>query len=127
MYLKYIPLNIKIYNIESFPRSGAKFIRAAGTWAKIVEKNSNLAKVLFSNGKYKKFSVYCSATIGRVSNINRKQFKTLYKAGQNRTLGFRPSVRGVVMNPVDHPHGGGKGKKSRSVKFYNYVRLLQKH
>jgi large subunit ribosomal protein L2 len=71
--LKYIPLNIKIYNIESYPCSGGKFIRSPGNWAKILEKNNKRAIIVFKNGKKKSFSLYCCATIGRVSNLQSKK------------------------------------------------------
>lgn len=108
-----IPLNIKIHNIESFPGSGAVYARSAGTWALIAEASAAGVVVVFRSGTRKKLSPYCLATIGRVSNINYRNI-TFYKAGQTRLNGVRPSVRGVAMNAVDHPHGGGKGKKSKN-------------
>lgn len=124
--LQHIPLNIKIFNIESFPRSGGKFIRSPGNWAKILEKNKNNAIVIFKNGKKRKFSLNCSATIGRVSNLQSKKNLIVFNAGFNRRRGIRPHVRGVAMNPVDHPHGGGRGKKSPKNPNYNFVRKLPK-
>lgn len=124
--LKHIPLNYKIHNIEAFPGSGGKYIRSAGTWAKIIEKNPLFALVLLSSGKKKIFNINCSATFGRLSNLNYIKKKKKRKAGDSRKLNIRPSVRGVAMNAVDHPHGGGKGKKSPKNPNYNFSRLLIK-
>lgn len=124
--LKNIPLNIKIFNIESFPYSGGKFIRSPGNWAKILEKNNNNAIVIFKNGNRRTFSLNCCATIGCVSNLQSKKNLIARKAGELRNRNVRPSVRGVAMNPVDHPHGGGKGKKSPKNPNYNFIRKLPK-
>lgn len=124
--IKFIPLNIKIHNIESFPGSGGKYIRSAGSWAKILEKKKISATVLFHNGTKKELSLYCSATIGQVSNSLHKHFQLYRNAGSKRRRGFRPKVRGVAMNPVDHPHGGGEGKKSPPSSNYNFIRRLPK-
>jgi large subunit ribosomal protein L2 len=113
MPLVNIPLNLKIHCIEAYPGSGAVYIRAGGNWAIIVAKNAYTVQVLFRNGLKKAFSPYCLGVLGRVSNIH-KQKKIFKKAGDARNFGIRPSVRGVAMNPVDHPHGGGKGKKSKN-------------
>jgi large subunit ribosomal protein L2 len=111
--LENIPLNIKINSLEGRPGSGAIYVRAPGNWALIVAKKQNLAKILFKNGRVKFLHTDCFATIGRVSNP-RWRFKKLFKAGDSRNLGKRPAVRGVAKNAVDHPHGGGKGKKSKN-------------
>lgn len=111
--LSEIPLNIKINSLEAVPGSGATYVRSPGCWALILAKNNLLAKILFKNGTIKFFDLNCLATIGRVSNIHWKSFK-LRKAGQRFHFGGRPRVRGVAKNPVDHPHGGGKGKKSKN-------------
>ena len=126
LLLKNIPLNIKIHNIESYPRSGGKFIRSPGNWAKILEKNDKEVILIFKNGEKKIFSLNCCATIGRVSNLQSKKSWVAFKAGTRRAQNIRPHVRGVVMNPVDHPHGGGKGKKSPKNPNYNFVRKLPK-
>lgn len=128
MLLKNIPLNIKIHNLESFPKSGAKFVRAAGTFAKILEKRSKTVLIVFGGGQKKPLclSHFCLATIGRVSNTLHRSKNYLKKAGDSRLLNRRPHVRGIVMNPVDHPHGGGKGKKSPKNPNYNFVRKLIK-
>lgn len=125
-YLKNLPLNIKIHNIEAFPGSGARYVRSAGMWAKLLDKDDTRATVLFKNGKKRSFSVYCTATLGQLSNTTYFLKKILYKAGQRRKLGFRPRVRGVAMNAVDHPHGGGKGKKSPKQPNFNFKRKLPK-
>lgn len=126
LLLKNIPLNTKLHNIESFPRSGGKFSRAAGSWAKIIEKTESHALLAFRNGKRRRFSLNCAASIGMVSNLQHKKFITKSKAGDSRRMGIRPWVRGVAQNAVDHPHGGGKGKKSPPATNYNFVRLLPK-
>lgn len=127
-YLKNIPLNLKIHNIESYPNSGAKYIKSAGLWAKIIDKSATHAFVIFKNNTIKKLSIFCTATIGEVSNSSYFSSKLLYKAGQTRKLlNKRPKVRGVAKNPVDHPHGGGNGKKSPKNPNYNFKRKLPKH
>lgn len=112
--LKYIPAGSSIYNIEVFPHMGSKLCRAAGTSSILLKKENSKAYVKLPSGKVQCFSVYCSASIGIVSNRDNK-FVNLGKAGRSRWLGIRPSVRGVAMNPVDHPHGGGEGRKSGKV------------
>jgi large subunit ribosomal protein L2 len=107
--LQDIPLGSYIHNIELFPKKGGQVIRAAGTTAKILAKENNLVIVRLSSKEIRVFQQNCFATIGRVSNADFYNVK-LGKAGRNRWLGVRPSVRGAVMNPVDHPHGGGEGK-----------------
>lgn len=114
-----IPLNTKIHNIESFPGSGGIYARSGGTWGLVTEASSKYVVVILRSGIRKELSPYCLATIGRVSNIN-YYAKKFYKAGQNRHSGIRPSVRGVAMNPVDHPHGGGKGKNQK-ILFHNHL------
>lgn len=106
-----IPYNIKIHNVESYPGSGGRYVRAAGGWAKIVEKGVNSVVVQFRNGAKKRIPNECCATIGSVSNYLART-RLLRRAGVSRLMGFRPKVRGVAKNPVDHPHGGGNGKKS---------------
>ena len=124
--LRNVPLNIKIHNIESRPGGGAKYARAAGTWAKVAERGSNEVVVVFKNGRRKRLHQDCSAVIGGLSNIHRRKQNVASKAGASRNAGRRPSVRGVAQNPVDHPHGGGKGKKSPKNPNYNFVRKLPK-
>nr|YP_009047480.1 ribosomal protein L2 [Buxbaumia aphylla]AGN74271.1 ribosomal protein L2 [Buxbaumia aphylla]AHI16063.1 ribosomal protein L2 [Buxbaumia aphylla] len=106
-----IPIGTWIHNIEWNPGQGAKFIRAAGTFAQIIKKFENTPQciVRLPSGVDKLLDSRCRATIGIVSNLNHGK-RELNKAGQSRWLGRRPTVRGVAMNPVDHPHGGGEGR-----------------
>ncbi|XP_076943356.1 large ribosomal subunit protein uL2my, C-terminal part-like isoform X1 [Bidens hawaiensis] len=104
-----------IHNIEVNPGQGGKLVRAAGTFAKILKEPSASKMVLIElpSKEQKLIDVQCRATIGQVSNTEHKARK-LRKAGHSRWLGRRPVVRGVAMNPVDHPHGGGEGKSKSS-------------
>jgi len=110
--LKNIPIGSLIHNISLYPNSNGKLIRSAGTSAQLIQKiNNKYAKIRLSSGELKLILLSCYATLGVVSNINHKKIK-IGKAGRSRWLNRRPSVRGVAMNPVDHPHGGGEGKTS---------------
>ena len=110
--LKYIKEGSFIYGIESRPGSGATYIRSAGCFGMIMgERFQNYILVKLPSGELRLFSKDCKAFIGAVSNPH-YSFKVLKKAGVNRNLNKRPIVRGVAMNPVDHPHGGGEGKSS---------------
>lgn len=109
--LKNIPIGTNIHNIELKPGSGGQFTRSAGTYSQIIVKDSIFAQVRQTSGEIRLINKNCLASIGVVSNADNKNIK-LGKAGRKRYLGFRPKVRGVVMNPVDHPHGGGEGKSS---------------
>ena len=109
--LKNIPLGSNIYNIGLKPKSGGQLIRSAGTFGQLVQKGEKYAKIRLKSGNQRLIPLKCLATIGSVSNINHKN-KKLGKAGRSRWLNRRPHVRGVAMNPVDHPHGGGEGKTS---------------
>ena len=104
-----IPLGTDVHNIEFFPGKGGQLVRSAGTSAKIIAKENNFVVLKLSSKEIRLFKKECSATIGRVSNSD---FYNVIsgKAGRNRWLGKRPTVRGAVMNPVDHPHGGGEGR-----------------
>lgn len=109
MILKYIPVGENICCIENKPNKGAIFTRSLGTNSQLIFKNLNFAVVKLSSGIKKKLSLFCKAVLGKVDNeINIKK----KKAGVNYWKGIRPTVRGVAMNPVDHPHGGGEGKTS---------------
>ena len=109
--LKNIPVGSIIHNLAVKPNSTSKLIRSAGTYAKIIKKDLKQALVKLNSGKIKNFSINCFATLGMVSN-EYHFLNTLGKAGRSRWLNKRPTVRGVAMNPVDHPNGGGEGKKS---------------
>ena len=109
--LKNIPLGITIHNIELKPGAGAQLVRSAGSSAQIISKESPYVQIKLVSGEIRHINKESRATIGEVSNPDQKNIK-LGKAGRKRYLGFRPKVRGVVMNPVDHPHGGGEGRTS---------------
>ena len=111
MQLKNIPVGIIISNVELKPKKGAQLARSAGSFATIVNKDSGKVSIKLRSGEVRMVEGECKATIGVVSNIDKKNVK-LGKAGRKRWLGFRPKVRGVAKNPVDHPHGGGEGKTS---------------
>ena len=111
--LRKIPIGSIIHNIELEPGRGGQFLRAAGAFGQLVEKmqDRKLVRIKLISGEIRHINKNCKATIGEVSNSDQKNIK-LGKAGRKRYLGFRPKVRGVVMNPVDHPHGGGEGRTS---------------
>lgn len=107
--LENIPLGSTIHNIELIPGKGGQLIRSAGTAGKILAKENNFIVVKLSSKEIRLIKKDCIATIGRLSNSEISNI-LIGKAGRNRWLGIRPSVRGSVMNPVDHPHGGGEGR-----------------
>ncbi len=109
--LKDIPLNAMIHNIEMIPGKGAQIARSAGAGAELVAKDGKLCQVRLPSGEIRLIPEDCLATIGQVSNIDHMN-ESSGSAGRSRWLGIRPSVRGVVMNPVDHPLGGGEGRTS---------------
>jgi len=109
--LKNIPVGTNIHNIEIKPGAGGQLARSAGTSAQIISKEDLYVQLRLISGEIRLVNKNCLATIGVVSNSDQKNVK-LGKAGRKRYLGFRPKVRGVVMNPVDHPHGGGEGRTS---------------
>mgnify|MGYP001215764793 CR=1 FL=1 len=111
MFLKDIPLGTIIHNIEMKPGKGGQLGRSAGTYCQIIGKDSEYAQLKLSSGEIRLVRVECRATVGMVSNQDKKNIK-LGKAGRNRWKGKRPQSRGVAMNPVDHPHGGGEGRTS---------------
>jgi len=104
-----IPLGTDVHNVELLPGKGGQLIRAAGTSAKILAKENNFVVLRLSSKEIRLFKKECFATIGRLSNSDVYNV-VLGKAGRSRWLGIRPTVRGSVMNPVDHPHGGGEGR-----------------
>src|SRR5436190_10541031 len=107
--LKNIPLGTTVHNIELRPGKGAQMARSAGASAQLVAKEGVYAHVKLPSGETRLVNVDCMATIGQVGNLDHENV-TIGKAGRTRHMGIRPTVRGVVMNPVDHPHGGGEGK-----------------
>jgi len=107
--LSSIPLGTDVHNVELFPGKGGQIIRAAGTSAKVLAKENNFVVLRLSSKEIRLFKEECIATIGKVSNSDYYNV-LLGKAGRKRWLGIRPTVRGSVMNPVDHPHGGGEGR-----------------
>ena len=111
MPLQNIPVGTVIHNIEMKPMAGGKIARAAGAYAQLVGKGQGYAQLRLNSGEMRVVRGECMATVGSVSNPEHQNRK-LGKAGRSRWLGKRPSVRGVVMNPVDHPHGGGEGRTS---------------
>jgi large subunit ribosomal protein L2 len=111
MHLSSIPVGTIIHNIEMKPGAGAKIARSAGQFAQLVGKDSGYAQVKLMSGELRVVRGECMATIGAVSNPDNSN-QSLGKAGRSRWLGRKPHNRGVVMNPVDHPHGGGEGRTS---------------
>ena len=107
--LNKMPLGAEVHNIELQPGCGGQLARAAGSVAQLVAKEGNFVTLRLPSGESRLVTKNCWATIGQVGNIEANQM-TLGKAGRKRWLGKRPAVRGVVMNPVDHPHGGGEGR-----------------
>lgn len=107
--LESIPLGTDIHNIELFPGKGGQLMRSAGTSAKILAKENNFVILRLSSKEIRLFKKECFATVGKISNSDFYNV-VLGKAGRKRWLGIRPSVRGSVMNPIDHPHGGGEGR-----------------
>ena len=107
--LRYAPIGIPIYNLEKYPNSGSVYSKAAGVYSILLTKDSKYGKVRLPSGEERLFDLDCLVTLGTPSNIY-NQFNKKYKAGTNRLLNKRPVVRGVAMNPIDHPHGGGAGK-----------------
>ena len=106
-----IPVGTIIHNIEMKVGAGGKMARSAGTFAQLVGKDAGYAQIKLTSGELRIVRAECMATVGAVSNPD-NQNQSLGKAGRNRWLGRRPHNRGVVMNPVDHPHGGGEGRTS---------------
>lgn len=104
-----IPLGTQIHNIELHPGRGGQFVRSAGTSAQLMAKVDDYAQVRMPSGEVRMFRLECMATLGQVGNVDHSNIQ-IGKAGRNRHLGKRPTVRGSVMNPTDHPHGGGEGK-----------------
>ena len=104
-----IPVGTVVHNIELYPGKGAQLVRSAGNMAQLMAKEGKYALVRLPSGEMRNVPVNCIATIGQVGNIDHENVN-LGKAGRKRHMGWRPTVRGSVMNPCDHPHGGGEGK-----------------
>ena len=111
MPLKSMPVGTIIHNVEMKPGKGGQIARSAGAYAQLIGRDRGYAQLRLSSGEVRIVRGECVATVGAVSNPDNQNTK-LAKAGRNRWLGRRPSVRGVAMNPVDHPHGGGEGRTS---------------
>ena len=109
--LRYIPTGTVIHNVELRPGKGGQMARSAGTWAQLMAKEGKYALLRLPSGEIRQVLMTCRATVGAVSNREHEN-TSLGKAGRTRWKGFRPSVRGVAMNPVDHFHGGGEGRTS---------------
>jgi large subunit ribosomal protein L2 len=109
--LRNIPAGTTVHNVELRPGKGAQMVRSAGSSAQLVAKEGDYALLKLPSGETRKVLVDCMATIGQVSNVDHENI-SYGKAGRKRWLGIRPTNRGVSMNPVDHPHGGGEGKTS---------------
>lgn len=109
--LRNIPIGTVLHGIELKPGKGAQLARSAGTYVQLIARVGDYATIRLRSGELRKVPVECKATIGVVSN-NDHNLRSLGKAGASRRRGIRPTVRGVAMNPVDHPHGGGEGKTS---------------
>jgi large subunit ribosomal protein L2 len=109
--LSAIPVGTLIHNLEVEPGKGGKLARSAGGYAQLMAKEGDYAQVKMPSGEIRLLHARCHATVGQLSNTDHENI-TIGKAGRNRWLGIRPTNRGVSMNPIDHPHGGGEGKSS---------------
>jgi large subunit ribosomal protein L2 len=109
MPISVIPVGTMLHNIELMPKKGGQLCRSAGTAAQLMAKEGGYAQIRLPSGEVRMVLLECRATIGQVGNIDHGNI-SIGKAGKKRHMGIRPTVRGVVMNPVDHPHGGGEGK-----------------
>src|SRR6187431_2100599 len=107
--LSSVPLGTQLHNIELVPGKGGQIVRSAGVSAQLMAKEGDTAQVRLPSGEVRRVDMRCMATVGQVGNLDHEN-QSLGKAGRARHLGRRPEVRGVVMNPRDHPHGGGEGK-----------------
>lgn len=111
MLLKHVPVGTIVHNVEMKPGKGGQLARSAGSYAQVVGRDAGYIQIKLSSGELRVINANCRASVGPVSNPDQKNI-SLGKAGRHRWLGVRPTVRGVAMNPVDHPHGGGEGKTS---------------
>lgn len=106
-----IPVGSNVHNIELKPNAGGQMVRTAGSFAQLLAKESGYAQLKMPSGEIRKVHLECRATVGQIGNVDHIN-ESIGKAGRSRWMGRRPSVRGVAMNPVDHPHGGGEGRTS---------------
>lgn len=109
--LKDIPVGTLVHNVEMNPGAGGQMARSAGAYVQLMAKEGDSGLLRMPSGELRKVRLECRATIGQVGNVDHEK-QNLGKAGRKRKLGFRPKVRGVAMNPIDHPHGGGEGRSS---------------
>jgi large subunit ribosomal protein L2 len=109
--LKNIPVGTLVHNVELNPGAGGQMARSAGSYVQVMAKEDDSCLLRMPSGELRKVKLTCRATIGQVGNTDHEKRK-IGKAGRKRKMGFRPTVRGVVMNPIDHPHGGGEGRTS---------------
>jgi large subunit ribosomal protein L2 len=112
LLLKHIPSGTMIHNLELFKGKGGQIVRSAGSYAQIMAKEGQFAHIRFPSGEVRLVNLDCHASIGQLSNVEHESI-SVGKAGRSRWLGIRPTVRGLAMNPVDHPHGGGEGKSGQ--------------
>lgn len=110
--LQNVPVGTVVHNVELKPGRGAQMIRSAGSWGQLMAKEGDYAQIRLPSGAVRKVLIVCRATIGQLGNIDYEIVRR-GKAGKSRWLGIRPTVRGLAMNPVDHPHGGGEGKSGQ--------------
>ncbi len=110
--LQNIPVGTVVHNVELKPGRGGQIIRSAGSWGQLMAKEGDYAAVRLPSGAVRKVLINCRAVIGQLGNIDHEIIR-IGKAGKSRWLGIRPTVRGLAMNPVDHPHGGGEGKSGQ--------------
>jgi large subunit ribosomal protein L2 len=109
LLFRHIPPGTMVHNLELAPGKGGQLVRSAGGSAQLLSKEGDFALVKLPSGETRKFNLDCMATVGQVGNLDHENI-TYGKAGRSRWKGIRPTVRGVAMNPVDHPHGGGEGR-----------------
>jgi len=132
LVLKNMPLGTVVHNIELQPGKGGAIARSAGTYAQLTNKEEKYAVLKMPSGELRKVLINCVATVGTVSNSDHS-LQSMGKAGRNRWRGIRPRNRGVAMNPVDHPMGGGEGKasgghpRSRSGKYAKGLKTRKRH
>ena len=107
--LRFIPVGTTVHNVEMHPGKGGQLVRAAGAGAQLMAKEGNYVTLRLPSGEFRMVHQNCRATVGQVGNVEHENI-TIGKAGRSRWLDRRPRVRGVAMNPVDHPHGGGEGR-----------------